>query len=174
MVARLGIGAILGSENDGLFSAVRVCTVRAGGSGWWLEITAKVAATLSGVSAMVEVCTSCHYMHLRSYIMPVHIPDGWFPVKARGHICAHAGFGPDEYSGNVMYGYTLDSCPDNNVFCKNDANHLDISEAYLISKDIRQGSRFNARKLHWDYIDYVPEECAPEPLDLFSGVPHIM
>lgn len=59
-----------------------------------------------------------------------------------------------------MYGYTMDSCPDNNIWCKNDLFHLDISEAYLSSMGLREGSNFNARKLHWDYIDYVPDKCA--------------
>lgn len=56
-----------------------------------------------------------------------------------------------------MYGLVMDSCADNNIWCRHDQYHLDISEAYLNSLGLSQGSNFNSRMLHWDYINYVPE-----------------
>lgn len=71
-----------------------------------------------------------------------------------------AGMGDDDKTGSTIYGYVMDSCGDSNIWCQNDYYHLDISEKYLESKGLRQGSTFNARMMHWKYINWVPNECA--------------
>lgn len=73
-------------------------------------------------------------------------------------------------SGEVMYGYVMDQCPDNNFWCQNDPYHLDISEDYLHEMGLREGSTFNARKVHWDYINYVPDGYASSHNLMFSGL----
>ena len=66
----------------------------------------------------------------------------------------------DRYTGKTIYGYVMDSCGDNNFWCQNDPQHLDISEPYLTSMGLRQGSTMAARMLHWKYINWVPNGCA--------------
>jgi hypothetical protein len=64
------------------------------------------------------------------------------------------GFGPDVHSGEVIYGYIMDSCADPNFWCQNDPGHLDVSSAYLQSLGLI-GEHMNARKSTWRYMNGV-------------------
>lgn len=88
---------------------------------------------------------------LNHVLPPTCVPDPVYHAAA---------FGPDDRTGEVIYGYVMDSCADPNVWCQNDPYHLDFSEDYLREMNLREGSIFNARKVHWDYINYVPDGYA--------------
>ena len=68
-------------------------------------------------------------------------------------------FANDEHTGEVIYGYTMDSCADPNFWCQNDPGHLDLSSAYLSSLGLI-GEHFNARIGEWRYMDGVAPGCA--------------
>lgn len=65
------------------------------------------------------------------------------------------GFQDDEHTGEIIYGYVLDSCGDNNFWCQNDPGHLDLSTPYLQSLGLI-GEHFNARKSSWSFMDGAP------------------
>lgn len=71
-------------------------------------------------------------------------------------VCNNGHMEDDHYTGQTIYGYVMDSCGDHNFWCQNDADHLDISEQYLNSMGLRQGSTMAARMLHWKWISWVP------------------
>lgn len=66
----------------------------------------------------------------------------------------------DEHTGEVIYGYTMDSCADPNFWCQNDVKHLDLSSAYLTGLGL-MGEHFNARIGHWKYMDGAPAGFVP-------------
>jgi hypothetical protein len=65
-----------------------------------------------------------------------------------------AAFEADESTGRTIYGYVMDSCPDNNFWCQVDNFHLDFSEAYLDSLGLKDS--WNGREISWQYLDGVP------------------
>lgn len=71
---------------------------------------------------------------------------------------SHAGYEADEFTGDKMYGYVSDSCPDNNYWCQTDTYHLDISRAALDEFGYR--STWNGRQISWKYISDTPSGYA--------------
>lgn len=68
-----------------------------------------------------------------------------------------AAYEADDKTGEVIYGYVSDSCPDDNWWCKTDTYHLDISKKYLESEGL--ASNWNGRKISWKYLSATPEGC---------------
>lgn len=67
----------------------------------------------------------------------------------------------DSMTGNTIYGYVMDSCADDNFWCQNDVNHLDISKSYLTA--MGYVSKWNGRKVSWKYMTDTPSGFAPAP-----------
>ena len=70
----------------------------------------------------------------------------------------NADYLADDETGKVIYGYVMDSCPDENFWCRRDDYHLDISEPYLESLGY-VGAIWNGRKISWDFLSATPGGC---------------
>jgi hypothetical protein len=88
----------------------------------------------------------------RPFVFPA--PDRACPARA-------AHYAADAATGTVIYGYVLDSCADDNYWCRKDEFHVDLSQPYLQSLGLLgNGGSWNGRKLSWNFIPDTPEGCA--------------
>lgn len=72
---------------------------------------------------------------------------------------ALAEFVRDGISGGKIYGYVMDSCDDNNFWCRTDRYHLDISRPYLSGLGLTSGKKWNGREIFWKYMTGTPPGC---------------
>jgi hypothetical protein len=93
----------------------------------------------------------------RMYIIVLPAPSRYTQPPKQFFKCT-AEYVEDKETGKVIYGYTMDSCADNNFWCRKDDFHLDISEPYLDTLGY-QGDIWNGRKVSWDYISSAPKGC---------------
>ena len=61
---------------------------------------------------------------------------------------------PDAGSGTVLYGYVGDSCGDNNLWCRGDPGHIDISQKYLA--DLISKGLWGNRRVSWQFMTGPP------------------
>lgn len=71
-------------------------------------------------------------------------------------ICNGGQFVRDGISGGKIYGYVMDSCDDNNFWCRTDRYHLDISRPYLSGLGLTSGKKWNGREIFWKYMTGTP------------------
>jgi hypothetical protein len=86
-----------------------------------------------------------------------------FIFRAPDHSCpaCAAHYAADDATGTVIYGYVLDSCADDNYWCRKDEFHVDLSQPYLTSLGLLgSGGSWNGRKISWNFIPDTPAGCA--------------
>eukprot|EP00892_Ulva_mutabilis_P000953 jgi/Ulvmu1/10859/UM007_0033.1 len=68
-------------------------------------------------------------------------------------ICNGGKWVADGLTGDVIFGYVMDSCADGNFWCQDDTYHLDISRSYLAGMGMT--STWNGREITWQYMSGV-------------------
>ena len=102
--------------------------------------------------------------------MTVHV----FADSCTWRLCLHnfyckctmcAAYQTDQHTGKIIYSYVVDSCANDNYWCREDLNHVDLSKNYLTGQGLLSPA-WNGRKITWSFVTTPPSGRAPADADI--------